>query len=252
MARTFDDLVAESTSVPVAGWDFSWLDGRATEERPSWGYQRLLGQRLANATAALDLETGAGEVLAGAGNFPTTMAATESWPPNAALATKLLHPLGVVVVATGDKPPLPFTDAAFDLVTSRHPSNLCWGEVARVLQAGGTYFAQHVGPATLWSLREHFLGPRQHGGPDQYADRVRTEITGAGLEIVDMRIERLRVEFFDVGAVIYFLRKVIWFLPDFTVECYHDQLRALHNHIQSEGSFVTHSTRVLIEARKPL
>jgi hypothetical protein len=29
------------------------------------------------------------------------MAATESWPPNIAPATRLLHPLGVVVVATG-------------------------------------------------------------------------------------------------------------------------------------------------------
>ncbi|NUS58117.1 MAG: SAM-dependent methyltransferase, partial [Streptomycetaceae bacterium] len=28
--RTFDDLVAEAAAVSVAGWDFSWLDGRAT------------------------------------------------------------------------------------------------------------------------------------------------------------------------------------------------------------------------------
>lgn len=86
---------------------------------------------------------------------------------------------------------------------------------------------------------------------DQYAQVVRTCITDAGLEIVDLQMERLRVEFFDVGAVIYFLRKVIWFLPDFTVEGYHDRLRALHERIQAEGPFVTYSTRALIEARKP-
>lgn len=251
MARTFEDLVAEAASASVGGWDFSWLDGRATEERPSWGYQRQLSQRLANATAALDLETGGGEVLAGAGNLPPTMVATEAWPPNAAMATRRLHPLGAVVVITGDKPPLPFADAAFDLVTSRHPSTRWWTEIARVLRAGGSYFAQHVGPATLWDLREHFLGPREHNGADQYAQVVRTCITDAGLEIVDLQMERLRVEFFDVGAVIYFLRKVIWFLPDFTVEGYHDRLRALHERIQAEGPFVTYSTRALIEARKP-
>ena len=44
--RSFDDLVAEAVAVPVEGWDFSWLDGRATEQRPSWGYQRLMSQRL--------------------------------------------------------------------------------------------------------------------------------------------------------------------------------------------------------------
>ena len=50
--------------VPVEGWNFSWLDGRATEQRPSWGYQRLLGAKLAAAGAALDIQTGGGEVLA--------------------------------------------------------------------------------------------------------------------------------------------------------------------------------------------
>jgi hypothetical protein len=34
--RSFDDLVAEAVAVEVSGWDFSWLDGRAIEERPPW------------------------------------------------------------------------------------------------------------------------------------------------------------------------------------------------------------------------
>ena len=90
--RTFDDLVAEADSVSVDGWDFSWLDGRATEERPSWGYQRLLSQRLANVSAALDIHTGGGEVLGGAGPFPPVMAAIETaglerGPGNQALAS---------------------------------------------------------------------------------------------------------------------------------------------------------------------
>src|ERR1700753_1925670 len=115
MGRTCEDLVAEADSVSVDGWDFSWLDGRATEERPSWGYQRLLSKRLATVSAALDIHTGGGEVLGGGGPSPPAMAAIETWPPNAALATERLHPLGVVVVAR-DEPPLPFADEAFDLV----------------------------------------------------------------------------------------------------------------------------------------
>ncbi|MDQ1607864.1 MAG: hypothetical protein QOE16_596, partial [Microbacteriaceae bacterium] len=39
----FEELVAEAESASVDGWDFSWFDGRATEERPSWGYSRILG-----------------------------------------------------------------------------------------------------------------------------------------------------------------------------------------------------------------
>jgi SAM-dependent methyltransferase len=253
MPRTFDDLVAEAASAPVEGWDFSWLDGRATEQRPSWGYQRLMSRRLARVSAAADLQTGGGEVLAGIeklGKFPPTMAATESWPPNAALATRLLHPRGVVVVAARDEASLPFADEAFELVTSRHPGAVLWAEIARVLRPGGGYFAQHIGPATMLELAEYFLGPRPQLGETRHPDAERAQAEAAGLQVVDMRMERLRVEFFDVGAVIYFLRKVIWTVPDFSVEAYRDRLRELHEQIRGEGPFVAHSSRVLIDARK--
>jgi len=55
----------------------------------------------------------------------------------------------------------------------------------------------------------------------------------------------------DVGAVIYFLRKLSWVVPDFTVTKYRDQLLRLHEQIEAEGSFVTHTPRVLIDVRKP-
>lgn len=251
MRRTFEELVAEAAAAPVAGWDFSWLDGRATEQRPSWGYQRLMSARLAQAAAALDIQTGGGEVLAGAATLPPVMAATESWPPNVAKATALLRPRGVVVVADPDEPPLPFADAAFDLVTSRHPATVWWTEIARVLEPGGTYFAQHVGPASVFELVEYFLGPQPESvRRRRHPEAERADAEAAGLHVVDLRFERLRMEFFDIGAVVYFLRKVIWMVPGFTVDEYRDRLRELHEQIDTEGPFIAHSTRFLIEARK--
>lgn len=249
--RRFESLVEEAEAAPVDGWDFGWLDGRATEERPSWGYQRLLGDRLAEATAALDIQTGGGEVLAGvADRFPPTMVATEGWPPNVARATARLHPLGAVVVADPDDPPLPFADAAFDLVSSRHPAAVHWSEIARVLEPGGTYFAQHVGGGTNVEISEHFLGHREaddrrHHGVE--AERARA----AGLEIVQCRNERLVLEFFDVGAIVFFLRKVIWTVPDFSVDRYRDRLQALHDQIERDGVFRSTMSRTLFEVRKP-
>ncbi|MFV8130603.1 class I SAM-dependent methyltransferase [Streptomyces syringium] len=252
MARTFEELVAEAETVPVDGWDFSWLDGRATEQRPSWGYQRTMGEHLARASAALDIQTGGGEVLAGVPKLPALMVATESWPPNVAKATELLHPLGAVVVADPDEPPLPFADAAFDLVTSRHPATVWWSEIARVLRPGGTYLAQHVGPASVFELVEYFLGPQpEEIRRRRHPDDERREAEAAGLQVHDLRLESLRTEFFDIGAVIYFLRKVIWMVPGFTVDRYRDRLRELDERIRAEGPFVAHSTRFLIEARKP-
>lgn len=251
MTRSFDELFSEAAAAPVDGWDFSWLDGRATEERPSWGYQQLMSQRLATASAALDIDTGGGEVLSGAPTFPPAMVATESWPPNATLATKLLHPRGVVVVATRAEDALPFADQAFDLVTSRHATVVRWNEIARVLRSGGSYLAQQIGPATMSELFEYFLGPQPNKWAELQPDTQTAQAQAAGLKVIQMRLERLRAEFFDIGAVIYFLRKVIWTVPDFTVDRYRQRLRELHEHIEANGPFVAHSTRVLVEARKP-
>ncbi|MEQ0562220.1 methyltransferase domain-containing protein [Amycolatopsis sp. NEAU-NG30] len=245
----FDTLVAEASAASVDGWDFSWLDGRATEERPSWGYQRLLGARLGAARAALDLETGGGEVLDGCPSFPPLMVATESWPPNVAKAAARLRPRGALLVETAG---FPFAGETFDLVSSRHPVSTGWREIARVLRPGGTYFSQQVGPASGFELVEFFLGPQPPSVREsRHPDRAVAAATAAGLEVVDLRAERLRMEFSDIGAVVYFLRKVIWLVPGFTAERYRDRLRELHELIERDGPFTAHSARFLIEARKP-
>jgi SAM-dependent methyltransferase len=254
---SFEDLVAEGAAVPTEGWDFSWFEGRATEARPSWGYARSAGDRLTWANTVLDVQTGGGEVFdfalsRAAAQPPMLAAATEGWPPNVAKATALLRSRGVVVVAAAEDAPLPFADAAFDLVLSRHPVRANWPEIARVLRPGGTYFAQHVGPRSAFELVEHFLGPQPEavsGARDP--ERERADAEAAGLEIVGLHAERLRMEFHDIAAVVHFLRKVIWMVPGFTVEAYEPQLRSLHEQIQASGPFVTHSARHLFDARKP-
>jgi len=250
MTESFDALIEAGSTADVSGWDFSWLDGRATEERPPWGYARLLGERLDAASSSLDIQTGGGEVLSEAQSFPPVAVATESWPPNIARATRLLHPRGVAVVADQDEPPLPFADSAFDLVTSRHPATIWWDEIARVLRPGGTYLAQHVGPASAFELIEFFLGPQPEARRGRHHDDEVLAAEAAGLEVVDLRTARLRIEIHDVAAVVYLLRKVIWWVPGFTVETYVDRLRDLHELIQAEGPFIAHSTRHLIDARR--
>ncbi|MCM1973641.1 class I SAM-dependent methyltransferase [Streptomyces sp. G1] len=255
-SRTFEELVAEGAAVPTEGWDFSWFRGRATEARPSWGYAVSLSTRLAGARAALDLQTGGGEVLdfalGRAVKAPVLTVATEGWPPNTAKATALLAPRGVAVVASPEPDPLPFADDTFDLVSSRHPVRAHWEEIVRVLRPGGVYFAQHVGPHSAFELVEYFLGPQDGDVREaRHPERERAAAEAAGLEIEDLRAEELRMEFYDIAAVVHFLRKVIWMVPGFTVEAYEPQLRTLHEQIQRDGAFVTHSTRHLFVAHKP-
>jgi SAM-dependent methyltransferase len=248
--RTIDDLLREASAADVGGWGFGWLEGRATEERPPWGYARLLAGRLDRARSALDVDTGGGEILAEMPVLPARMAATEGWAPNAERARRLLGPRGVEVVQARPGEPLPFGGDAFDLVSSRHPVRPDWTEIARVLAPGGTYFAQHVGPASAFELIEWFLGPLPREGVARDPEREADEARAAGLTVVDLRTARCRMEFFDVGAVVWILRKCVWWVPDFTVERYREQLLAMDGHIRVHGAFVAHSTRTLFEARR--
>jgi SAM-dependent methyltransferase len=252
-SSTSDTLIAQGASEPVAGWDFSWLDGRATEERPSWGYARLLASRVASAPSVLDIQTGGGEVFAEVlnqiGDPPRDLAATESWPPNAELARGNLGPLGVSVAEVPDDAALPFPSEAFDLVVSRHPTLTIWNEIARVLRPGGTYFSQQVGAGSNRELTDFMMGP-QPVSEGRSTDRAVSLAVRSGLEVVDLRQETLRTVFYDVGAVVYFLRKVPWTVPGFSVDVYKSQLSTMHALIEREGSFTSHSRRFLIEAKK--
>jgi SAM-dependent methyltransferase len=249
--RTFDELLAEAEAVPVDGWDFSWLDGRATEERPSWGYSRMVAARMAGISTALDVETGGGEVLAGLARWPAHLVATESWPPNLTRAARNLRPRGGWVIATSlDDPALPFRPGAFDLVISRHPVETWWDEVARVIRPGGMFLAQEIGADSNAELHEIIAGPVPPGGK-RSPQRSANQAEEAGLVVTDLREESLRVVFYDIGAVVYFLRKVIWTIPEFSVTRFRAELAALHERIQAEGAFVSHAQRFLIEARKP-
>lgn len=248
--RAFDDLVSEAESADVGGWGFGWLEGRATEERPPWGYARLLADRLAQAKAALDIDTGGGEVIGEASMLPPRMCVTESWPPNLERAHAALASRGVEVHEQPVGQPLPFADESFDLVTARHPVLPDWPEIRRVLVPGGHYFAQHVGPASAFELIEFFVGPLPGNRWRRDPASEAADAEAAGLTVTDLRTCRCRMEFFDVGAVVWILRKCVWWVPDFSVRRYHGRLLEMHRTIEQRGAFVAHSTRHLIEARR--
>jgi SAM-dependent methyltransferase len=250
LTKSFEELVTDGAGVPVKGWDFSWFDGRATEERPPWGYAGLIGDRMGTVAAALDIDTGGGEVLATVSRPPKVLVATESWPPNVEVAHTQLASLGAHVVAVADEPTLPFVSGAFDLVVSRHPVVILWDEIARVLRPGGTYLSQQIGAGTNRELTDFMMGP-QPVNQRRSSESLRAAAEEAGLEVVDLQSCALRVEFHDVAAVVYFLRKVPWTVPDFSVQKYERQLRAMHELIEGEGVFVSTAQRVLLEASKP-
>jgi SAM-dependent methyltransferase len=178
------------------------------------------------------------------------LAATESWPPNLELARRNLAPFGGVVARAADDADLPFSSGSFSLVVSRHPTEVLWPEIARVLHPGGTYFSQQVGAGSNRELTDFLMGPQPVSSSRSPQVAV-AEAAAAGLDVVDLQEQPLRVEFFDVAAVVHFLNKVLWTVPGFSVAEYGEPLERMHEHIEANGAFVCHSQRFLIEARKP-
>src|SRR5208283_3830117 len=122
MEQDYDALVHEAASQPFAGWDFSYIEGRYTEEEPSWDYREIVVERMKDTRSMLDLGTGGGEFLGSLGPLPPATFATEAYPPNLAIARRRLEPLGVKVVQTSRGDELSLPTGFFELVIDRHES----------------------------------------------------------------------------------------------------------------------------------
>jgi len=141
---------------------------------------------------------------------------------------------------------LPFHDGSFDLVLNRH-SSYCPNELARVLRPGGTYLTQQRGEGDDELLR--LFDRPVHVGPNFGLAVAVGQLEDAGFEILRAEEFDATVRFFDVGAVVYYLRAIPWIVPNFDVEADRATLHRIHDTIESEGSFGVGSYRFLIEAR---
>jgi len=76
------------------------------------------------------------------------------------------------------------------------------------------------------------------------------QLQDAGWNIVEQKEDHPITRFFDVGAIVYYLKAVPWQIPDFSVEGYFDKLEQIHNQIERQGHIDFHSHRFLIVAKK--
>jgi hypothetical protein len=86
-------------------------------------------------------------------------------------------------------------------------------------------------PRSAFEWVEYFPGSQ----PEAHPRAPEVEAVGAeaaGLEVVELRNDDYRCSSSTWGAVVYFFRKVVWMVPDFTVDAYRDRLRQLHHQIQ--------------------
>ena len=245
----FERLTAEALAQDFSGWDFSWLQGRWYEEDPPWSYEGIVTAKIERAASLLDMGTGGGEFLASLAPLPPFTVATESYAPNIPVAQERLEPLGVRIVPFTEDSALPLQDNQFDLIINRHDS-YSPAEIHRLLKPGGRFITQQVGSQDCIQLNEYLNAP-----PGTYADSwtLENEINAfrqAGFQIERAEEALLDSIFYDIGAIVFYLKIIEWQIPDFSPERYHEQLLAMHRYIEATGAFNAKAHRFLLQVRK--
>jgi SAM-dependent methyltransferase len=235
---------------PFTGWDFSHLDGRMLEEQAPWSYSTRAAELMRGSKSLLDMGTGGGErLLKLREHWPPKVVVTEDYPPNFKLATERLSAQGVKVfdVRLADDGPMPFTDGEFDLTLNRH-SGLSANEVGRILAEGGTFLTQQIHGLWAEDLIAAFEArpPWPTSTPAKYIPRLQA----AGLTITDSREWCGRLEFTDVGAIVYYMKAVPWLVSGFSVDTHLEYLLKLQHRLETGEGLVFTARKYLIEAHK--
>ena len=198
------------------------------------------------------MDTGGGELFSRFAPFPSVAYATEAYAPNIPIARERLEPLGVDVISLEEDEPrqLPFEANIFDLILNRH--GYYWApELNRILQPGGIFITQQVGDRNDMGIRE-LLGAPDASVNIEWADLAEavSNLEAADFQVIRQIEDIYPQRFYDVGAIVYQLKAIPWQIPDFSVERYFDQLKAIHTKIQRDGYVDVLEHRFFIIAEK--
>ncbi len=231
------------------GWDFSYIQSRYIEAPLPWSYEETV-RSLMEDKILLDMGTGGGEFLLSLHPKSGITYATESYPPNIELCQRILPPHGIELHPIFKDEELPFHDEFFQLVINRHES-FCSDEVYRILKPGGCFVTQQVGGQNNKELAKKLLGePQFIISEDFNLGNMSTELTKSGLHIVRQQEALQHNRFYDIGALVYFAKNLVWEFPDFSVEKCFEPLYELYLKLQQDGYIETIGHRFLIQAIK--
>ena len=96
-------------------------------------------------------------------------------------------------------------------------------EISRILKPSGRFITQQVGgtitrPDELNTAVGVAESPTTTGMARWDLKEAVRQVEDAGLVVTDAREAGLEAWFFDIGAVVYYLKAVPWQIPDFSVE----------------------------------
>lgn len=250
MNKGLYDYLVQEEKQPLSGSNFDYLErsGRMVEFPLKWHLPTIIKDYFEDAHAVLDMGTGGGEFLSSLAPLPAKTIATEGYEPNILMAKNCLEPLGVSVLHTNNDQNLPLESNQFDIVLNRHES-FDAQEVVRLLKDDGVFITQQVG-----GLNDCELNLWLNAEPCQFSNwSLRTavnECREAGLHIEVAKDDTSFTRFYDIGAIVYYLKVLNWQVPNFSVEKYYDRLEIIHRLIHEKGYVDITRHRFLIVAKK--
>lgn len=240
----------EEEAAHIHGWDFSHLSGRYTVETDlPWSYAQLVRRSLKDDMELMDYDTGGGEFLLSLCHPYHKTSATEGYPPNVQLCKEALEPLGIRFKECRDPSNIPFEDESFDLIINRHGAFHA-GEIHRLLRSDGLFITEQVGEDNDRDLVETVLPGTAKPFPHMNLSEQCKHFEAAGFQIINAEEAYRPIEFYDIGAFVWFARVIAWEFPDFSVERCFAQLLELQKAVEKNGKIEGTIHRYLIAAKK--
>ena len=236
---------------PFSGWNFSYIThtGRIDSFPLPWSYCSRVILHIRQVKSLLDMGTGGGEFLSMLQPLPNLTYATEGYAPNFPVAKKKLEPLGVQVFSVSEEDKLPFGDNTFGLVINRHES-YDETEVLRVLKPDSVFITQQVGGKDNLDLNKALGAPADFGYLHWDLSYAVKGLRDAGFAITEAKEDFPINRYYDIGALLYYLKAIPWQIENFSTSRFKKELYQLHLQIEKDGFIDFTGHRFLIEAQK--
>ena len=230
------------------GWDFSYLNGRMTEEPLNWDYKKIIKSYLKKADRLLDMGTGGGEFLLSLNHKANLTCITEGYLPNFHLCKERLEPLGITVKYISDDKEVPYENQMFDIVINKHES-YDLDEVYRILKPNGYFITQQVGGLNNVDLSDR-LGCVRTIDKNHNLKNILKNLDYSKFNALFYDEAFPKTKFLDLGALVYYAKILPWEFPNFSVDNNFDKIRNLEYDLFSKKYIETTEHRFILVLQK--
>lgn len=230
------------------GWDFSYLEGRVTEEPLNWDYKKIIKSYLKKTDKLLDMGTGGGEFLLTLNHPFHLTCVTEGYLPNLKLCKERLAPLGITVKHIFKDKEIPYENQMFDIVINKHES-YDLDEVYRILKPNGYFITQQVGGLNNVGLSDK-LGCIRTIDENHNLKYILKNLDHSKFNVLFYDEAFPKTKFLDLGALVYYAKILPWEFPNFSVENNFDEIKNLEADLMNKKYIETIEHRFILVLQK--